>query len=137
MNEASKGTIQVEKFIITNVFPFSLVRRKIVAWPIAMDEVKRAVRSVPFASAWGHQNTLSVINELLGVDITPPEPRPAIILDEKKFPTLYGEKFTKVMLVSPNFRKGFRPAIGEEVSKEAILGWQALFIDFEPEELDP
>lgn len=123
----------MEKFIITNVFPFSLVRRKIVAWPIPMQTVKQALRTGPFASAWGHRNTLSMVNQMLGVDITPPEERPAIVLDAENFPTLYGEKFTKVMLVSPNFRPGFRPAVGEEVSGEAILGWHALFVDFKAE----
>ncbi|NIA31575.1 MAG: hypothetical protein GWP06_16915 [Actinobacteria bacterium] len=120
-----------QKFIITNVYPFSLVRRKMIAVPVELKDVIVSLKSGTFASAWGHRNTLEVVNKMLGVDITPASERPAIVLDAQYFPTLNGDQFTKVVLVSPNFKKGFRPKIGEEVPEKAILGWQALLLDFE------
>ena len=116
--------------LITNVFPFSLVRRKMLAQPMEMDEVLKIAQTGQFESAWGHANTISAINEKLGADITPREPRPAVVLDENNYPTLYSQKFTTVILISPNFVPGFRPAIGEEVGEEKILGWSALRLDF-------
>lgn len=119
--------------LLTNVYPFSLVRRKMLAEPMEMDEVKKIAQSGEFESAWGHANTISAVNEKLGADITPREARPAVILDADNFPTLYGRKFTTVILISPNFVPGFRPAIGEEVGEEKILSWSALRLDFKVE----
>ena len=119
--------------LLTNVYPFSLVRRKMLAEPMEMDEVKKIAQSGEFESAWGHANTISAVNEKLGADITPREARPAVILDTDNFPTLYGRKFTTVILISPNFVPGFRPAIGEEVGEEKILSWSALRLDFKVE----
>jgi hypothetical protein len=116
--------------LLTNVFPFSLVRRKMTAAPITMEEVKTTIAVSGFESAWGHENTIRLVSRVLGVDIEPKEPRPAVILDEDKFPTLYGVKHTQVILISPDFKPGFRPAIGEEVGAEAILGWSALLLNF-------
>ncbi len=120
-----------QKFIITNAYPFSLVRRKMAAVPVDLKDVIYSLKSGAFVSAWGHRNTLEAVNKMLGVDITPASERPVIILDEQNFPMLDGEQFTKVLLVSPNLKKGFRPKIGEEVQEEAILSWQALLLNFD------
>jgi hypothetical protein len=116
--------------LLTNVYPFSLVRRRMTVVPISMEEVKETIAG-GFASAWGHENTVTLVSGVLGVNIAPKEPRPAVILDEEKFPTLYGVKYTRIILVSPDFKPGFRPAIGEEVSADVILGWSALLLNFE------
>jgi hypothetical protein len=119
--------------LITNVFPFSLVRRKMLAEPMQMDDVITIARTGQFESAWGHANTIKAVNDVLGADITPREARPAVILDGDNFPTLYGQKFTTVFLISPNFVSGFRPAIGEEVGEEKIKSWSALRLNFDVE----
>ena len=54
-----------------------------------------------------------------------------MILDEDNFPMLYGQKFTTVILISPNFVPGFRPAIGEEVGEDKILSWSTLKLNFD------
>ena len=120
-----------QKFIITNVYPFSLVRRKMTAVPVELKDVITLLKTGFFISAWGHRNTLEAVNKMLGVDITPVSERPVIILNDQKFPMLNGEQFTKVLLVSPNYKKGFRPKIGEEVQEKAILSWQALLLNFD------
>ena len=117
--------------LLTNVFPFSLVRRKMIAEPMEMEDVIKIAQSGHFESAWGHANTIKIVSEVLGADITPREPRPAVVLDDNHFPTLYGQTFTTVILISPNFIPGFRPAIGQEVDAEAVLSWQALRLDFD------
>jgi hypothetical protein len=119
--------------LITNVFPFSLVRRKMLAEPVEMHDILQIARSGQFESAWGHANTINAVNNVIGADITPREERPAVILDENNFPTLYGQKFTTVLLISPNFVPGFRPAIGEEVGEDKILSWSALKLNFNVE----
>jgi len=104
--------------LLTNVYPFSLVRRKMLAEPMEMDEVIKIAQSGEFESAWGHANTISAVNEKLGADITPREPRPAVILDEDNFPTLYGQttfprfmdknsrrSFSSVPILSPAFAR--------------------------------
>ena len=120
-----------QKFIITNVYPFSLVRRKMTAVPVELKDVITLLKTGFFISAWGHRNTLEAVNKMLGVDITPVSERPVIILNDQKFPMLNGEQFTKVLLVSPNYKKGFRPKLGEEVQEKAILSWQALLLNFD------
>ncbi len=117
--------------LITNVFPFSLVRRKMLAEPIEMDDVIKMTKAGQFKSAWGHKNTITAVNNVLGVDITPKEDRPALVLDENNFPTLYGIKFSTVIIISPNFMPGFRPAIGEEVCEKKIKSWTALKLNFD------
>ena len=119
--------------LITTVFPFSLVRRKMLAEPMEMDDVIKIARTGQFESAWGHANTINAVNRVIGADISPKESRPAVVLDEQRFPTLYGQTFTTVILISPNFVPGFRPAIGEEVGEDKVLGWSALKLSFDIE----
>ncbi len=37
----------------------------------------------------------------------------------------------EVWLLSPAYREGFRPRIGDEVSPEQITGWQVLRLEYE------
>jgi hypothetical protein len=120
------------RYILSNVFPTSLMRRKILVQPIEIETVRQAALNGQCVSAWGHENTLTIVSKILGTDIKPKQNRPAIILDNDFLPTLYGEKFNQVLLVSPSYIPGFRPAIGEPVTEEKIVDWQALLLDFNP-----
>ncbi len=115
-------------FLVGSTFPLTLIRRKIIISPESLQELKIQLRHRPFSSFWGHQNTIRAAGALLGVDIAPLSARPVIQLDDDNFPTLHGEKFDECWVLSPDYPPGFRPAIGEEVADDKIIGWQVLKI---------
>jgi len=120
------------KYIISNSFPFSLIRRRVIITPVGLEKTKYLLKKNGFVSTWGHSSTLKLVNNFLGFDITPMESRAAIELDEKNFPTLYGNTYSSIIVISPDYVKGFRPKIGEEVKESYILHWRPLLLDFEP-----
>lgn len=81
------------------------------AEPIDMEKVINMASSGGFESAWRHENTAAIVSNLLGVDITPKVNRPAIELDDDKFPTLYGTRFSTIILISPDYVPGFGPQL--------------------------
>ena len=117
--------------LIGNSFPLSLIRRSVRIEPVGRDELLAAVKGRPIASFWGHANTLAVANGWLGVDLTPKAERPALSLSEDKLPLLDGVECQECFILSPDYRPGFRPAIGSEVDATDILGWQVLKIIWE------
>jgi len=113
--------------LIGNAFPMTLVRRhRVSVADVPLQTVVAAARAGRVHSFWGHENTRAAAEALLGVGLRPTSPRPAITLDAEDYPTLDGERFTACYVLSPDYREGFRPAIGEEVAGEDILGWHAL-----------
>ena len=118
----------MEKILVGNTFPVALIRRRVLISPVSVAQAKAMLKN--FASFWGHANTLAAAKEQLGVDVAPKTERPAIQLGEDNFPILDGELFRKVLVLSPSYANGFRPAIGEEVSSDKIVGWQCLLFDF-------
>lgn len=122
------------KVLLGNTFPQALVRRMVLTEPISMDEAKYILQDRGFVSFWGHANTFGVAEEVLGVSVKTLTDRPAISLNERQFPSLDGVETDTVIILSPNYRLGYRPAIGEEAKSEDILGWQCLkmwFADWE------
>jgi len=119
---------KLSAFLIGSTFPLTLIRRQITISPESLQELKSQLQYRPFSSFWGHQNTIRAAGALLGVDITPLTIRPVIQLDDDNFPTLHGEKFNECWVLSPDYPPGFRPAIGEEVTDDKIIGWQVLKI---------
>ena len=112
--------------LISNSFPFALVRREMTAMPMPLSALQECLRTRPFVSAWGHANTLQAAHAIVGVDLTPQSERPALTLSAEQLPSLDGQAFTECWLLSPEYKAGFRPKINEEVPAEAITGWQAL-----------
>ena len=119
-------TTTVSKILIGNSFPMSLIRRKVTIEPTLVVLNKYAVTSF-----WGHDNTVVAASDYLGVDLTPKEERPVIILNKEGYPTLYGELFKACWIVSPTYKKNFRPAIGEEVDASTVQFWTTLKITWE------
>jgi len=116
-----------EKILIGNAFPMTLVRgHAVTVAELPVAELVGALAGRRAASFWGHENTRAAAEALLGVGLRPTSPRPAITLDADDYPTLDGERFTACYVLSPDYREGFRPAIGEEVAGEDIQGWHAL-----------
>lgn len=119
------------KSLIGNTFPMSLVRRQVRITPCELDFFKEFVGNGPVCSFWGHRNTLRAANAFTGLDLTPKTERPAVVLDRDGFPTLDGEWFGQAFIISPDYKPGFRPRIGEEVKPEEITGWQILHVQWE------
>ena len=114
--------------LIGNSFPLSLIRRNVRIEPVGRDELLATIKGRQIASFWGHSNTLAAANDWLGVDLTPKTERPALHLSDNKLPQLDGMEYQACFILSPNYRPGFRPAIGAEVDAADILGWQVLKI---------
>ncbi|WP_395718808.1 hypothetical protein [Prosthecobacter sp.] len=116
--------------LLGNSYPLSLVRRRVVIEPRPLEELRTEIAARGLISFWGHANTLTVARHILGYDPTPPYNRPALTLDAECLPSLSGQSFDQVWLLSPDYRAGFRPEIGKEVGSEDILGWQVLSVVF-------
>ena len=121
------------KILIGNSFPLALIRRRVTITPIPEKELRdRLAAAEKVVSSWGHLNTLPAAEAFLGIPLTPSRERPAVSLDEAKFPVLEGERFAECFILSPDYcQNGFRPAIGQEVAPDAIAGWQCLKIQWE------
>ncbi len=116
--------------LLGNAYPLSLVRRRVVIGPRLLDDLRAEIGARGLISFWGHANTIEAARHLLGYDPAPPHHRPALTLNAEGLPTLTGQSFDQVWLLSPDYRAGFRPEIGKEVGSEDILGWQVLRMDF-------
>ena len=115
------------KVLIGNSFPFSLIRSdKVVVESKTLDSLRVEMKGATLFSFWGHANTRALAESQLGVSLEPNSERPAITLSEKGLPMLAGETFDLCWLLSPDYPKGFRPAIGQEVGPEMISGWHVL-----------
>ena len=116
---------------IGNTFPTSLIRRTVTIHPIDKAFYASLVSSnVKLHSYWGHANTIAAANEFLGVDVTPPSERRAIVLDNFNLPTLDGVLLDGIVVVSPTYSKGYRPAEGEVSTPDKIVDWQLLLVKF-------
>ena len=125
-----------QAILIGSAFPLSLIRRRVVIEPCGLDQVRAELGSRPFASFWGHANTLALANAMLGVDVTPHVERPAVALNADQLPTLNGTVYTECFVLSPDYAPGFRPKVGEELGPDKIAGWQALRMKWEDLEME-
>lgn len=117
------------KVLLGNTFPLALVRRRVLIEPISIEDAKARLEA-GFVSFWGHANTAAVAQAQLGFDVRPKTGRPALKLNEEQLPTLDGETFTHVVILSPNYRPGFRPAPTVEPTNDDIVGWEPLLLTF-------
>lgn len=119
----------MSKVLLGNTYPLNLVRRRVSIEPCSIEDAV-AMLGAGFASFWGHTNTAAAAKAQLGFDVLPKTERPALKLNEEQLPTLDGETYTKVLVLSPSYRPGFRPAIGVEVEAGDIVGWEPLLVTF-------
>lgn len=99
--------------------------------PYDLGLLREALSMRPVRSFWGHRDTVQAASRLLGVRVDPASERPVITLTDDGYPMLEGEVFKECFVLSPDYRAGFRPAVGSEVSPEDIRGWQVLRIVWE------
>ena len=104
----------------------SLIRRRVSIEPRTLGDLRQILATRGYRSFWGHMNTLACAESLLGVPIRPSQERPALVLDAGGYPCLDGTTFTECWILSPDYRVGYRPAVGEEVGGMNILGWDVL-----------
>jgi len=117
-----------QPILLGNTFSLTLVTRPIQIEPISLDELRGRLLAGRICSFWGHANTLDAASQILGRDITPTSERPALELSKDGLPCLDKTEFSECYVLTPQYRPGFRPAIGVEVNSDDIVGWQALKI---------
>lgn len=125
----------MKAILISNSFPFSLIRREVRVVPRTQSDLHQAIAAGTWVSAWGHSNTLAAASAIAGVDLTPATARPAISLSADGLPAMDGHQFEECWLLSPEYTPGFRPQIGEEVSPENIKNWQVLQLIWKTNEI--
>ena len=121
----------MQKVLIGNAFPLSLVRKGTVAMACRpVEELRRLAQASVVVSYWGHENTRRLAEDLLGVSLKPRTARPALRLAPDGRPLLDGETFETCWVLSPDYKTGRRPAVGEEVGPDEIAGWQVVRISW-------
>jgi hypothetical protein len=113
---------------IGNTYPSTLVRRAIVQIPISKEYFLSLIDGANLHSFWGHGNTIQAAKAFIGIDVTPKEERPAIVLNADNLPTLFGILLDGVFVISPTYAKGYRPAEGKVASPEEIIDWHILYV---------
>lgn len=119
------------RFLTGNSFPLNLIRRPVRIEPETLDHYREQLRESEWESYWGHVNTLSVVKAITGNDLTPQKSRPALELDAEGYPTLWGKTYRECWVLSPDYEKGYRPGLKEEVEADRIQSWQVLRIMWE------
>lgn len=114
--------------LVGNTFPMTLVRRKVSIEPIVIGSWLWAGEKI--VSFWGHENTRTTAEQMLGVSLKPDVERPAITLNDEGLPMLNGQTFKEVYLLNPDYKPGFRPVPGREVTPDEIIGWTMLRVQF-------
>lgn len=123
--------MQHASVLVSNSFPFALLRRNANIRTLTLDDLRAELSGAKAVSFWGHENTRAAAEAILGgVSLRPESERPAISLSPDGLPTLGGRTFRSCFILAPDYRPGYRPAIGEELSPSDILGWHALRIDW-------
>ena len=117
--------------LIGNTFPFALLRRDANVRTLSLDVLRNELACAKIASFWGHENTRFAAEAVLGgVSLRPATERPALALTPDGLPSLDGREFRSCFVLAPDYRPGYRPAIGAEPGPCDILGWHALRIDW-------
>ena len=113
--------------LIGNSFPWSLVRRQLVATPVSLAQFQCETAGVRIVSFWGHPDTLAAASQFCGIDLTPRVERTVLTLSSNDLPALNGEEFRCCYLVSPDYREAFRQplAMDAQIVPE-IVGWNIL-----------
>lgn len=118
---------QKNPVLVGNAFPLSLVRNtRLLVESKSVDDLRGMLVGAEVVSFWGHENTRDAAEAVLGVSLAPETPRPAITLSAEARPQLAGRTFDTCWVLSPDYRRDFRPAIGQEVPLSAIRGWHVL-----------
>lgn len=119
--------------LISNSFPFSLIRRKVVVEPHSVEDLLAVMQERPWVSTWGHANTVELASTMLCADLRPKVERPALRLSPDNLPLFEGRTFNECWILSPDYTENFRPKVGEEVTLDKIKAWQVLRMEWKEE----
>ena len=119
-----------KKVLTGNSFPLNLIRRPVRITPVSLEEYCSVLAETDWKSYWGHTNTLEVVRQICGYDLTPGMERPALTLDAAGYPQFENESYRECYVLSPEYQQGYRPGITEEVTKDKICGWHVLHIEW-------
>ncbi len=114
--------------LIGNSFPISLLRRKAMIKPFGLEEFKAMLKNANVHSFWGHSNTLRLAEDMLKVSLDTKGIRRAVELNERNLIDFDGVEFKECYVLSPDYKKGYRPALGVETLAEDINSWSLLQI---------
>lgn len=117
--------------LVGSTFPMGLVRRPVTIAPVDIAALRSAASTRRVVSFWGHENTVAAASAVLGCDLRPEVPRPALLLSPEGLPGLNGKVFGECWILSPDYAPGFRPQVGVEPSPGQICGWTALRVVWE------
>ncbi len=101
--------------------------------PESLGTLRARLSETTAMSFWGHTQTLALANELCGMDLTPARERPALTVGPAGLPSLDGQEVGECWVVAPEYTAGYRPAPGEAVAADRIVGWQVLKLLWEEE----
>ena len=74
------------KVLVGNSFPFSLVRcARLTAERKSLAELQALLADAEVASFWGHANTRSAAEAILGASLSPRSERPALTLSPEAY----------------------------------------------------
>jgi len=116
--------------LLGNSFPLSLVRRPVCIKPATLESLRDRIKREGAVSFWGHENTRAAASKLLGFDVAPEIPRPALTLSDDALPVFNGQVFREVWILSPDYPPGYRPPLNRETEAAEIMGWQVLHLSF-------
>lgn len=115
--------------LIGNTFSLTLIRKNGVKIVCAnVEDLRSAAKGRRIVSFWGHENTRKAAESITGFSLASKSARPSVSLSRNKLPMLDGEEFNECWVLSPDYAQFYRPAIGQEVAPESIIGWQVLKI---------
>lgn len=123
--------MEKKRILIGNSFPLSLVRRDVRIEVSSLACLREAAHGCEVVSYWGHENTLGVVESWSGLPLRPPGERPALRLHGDGLIEFDGVVYGDCWVLSPDYRRGYRPSVGVEVQVEDILSWQVLHITWE------
>lgn len=117
--------------LISNSFPFSLIRRRVVVEPSTVPDLLTAMHARPWVSAWGHQNTVDLASKLLSADLRTRIEKPTLTLQETRLPQFEGNVFSEVWLLSITPIDGLSREEQREIQPHQIKDWQVLRLVWE------
>ena len=119
--------------LISNSFPFTLIRRRVVVEPRTVAELLTAMHERPWVSAWGHANTVHLASTIACADLRPAVVNPTLTLSEDGLPEFNGQTFAECWLLSITPVEGLTREQQREIQPEQIKDWQILRLSWHSE----
>lgn len=118
--------------LIGNAFPLTLIRNhQVKISEVSLDFFRDELRGGRIFSFWGHENSRLDAETYLGIKLKTMVERPVLELSDEEYPMLDNHVFKHCYVLSPDYSRSHRPAIGAEVSAALIKGWHLLRLSWQ------